>query len=231
MAEGRELELTVRVQGAGDATGGDSHSLVSSSTSPGKGARRRARRMLYPVGRVLHMLPAHVAAAAAADAQSKKEQGQSDRTGGARCCDEGEKRGTRATESKSVSPRRRVSFMGESESRAHTGCSASPDSRGRSPRARPASAGSPDSACRQEHSGDERVGSAACRESDEHDGLLERSCCDGEGAATHVMVEDIPVTAYDRVILCSTMLSDHFLPRYMTALDAVIHGLAGPADS
>lgn len=189
--------------------------------------------MLYPVGRVLHMLPAHVAAAAAADAQSEKEQGQSDRTGGARCCDEGAKRGTRARESKSVSPRRRVSFMGEGESRAHAGCSASPDGRGRSPKGqtRPASAGDPDNACQQEHSGDERGGSAACLESDERDGLLDRSCCEGEGAATHVMVEDIPVTAYDRVILCSTMLSDHFLPRYMTALDAVIRGLAGPADS
>lgn len=45
-------------------------------------------------------------------------------------------------------------------------------------------------------------------------------------APAHVMIEHIPVTAYNRVILCSSMLSDHFLPRYMAALASVIAGMA-----
>ena len=44
-------------------------------------------------------------------------------------------------------------------------------------------------------------------------------------AAKYKMYADVDVAAYDRITLSKTMLSDHFLPKYLDALDDVIEHL------
>ncbi|BDA49647.1 probable Sn1-specific diacylglycerol lipase alpha at N-terminal half [Coccomyxa sp. Obi] len=40
-----------------------------------------------------------------------------------------------------------------------------------------------------------------------------------------VLLDNVPQEAYSRVKLCSTMVADHFIPAYLASMDAVIEGL------
>lgn len=47
----------------------------------------------------------------------------------------------------------------------------------------------------------------------------------------HLPVDDVPHGAYSRISLCQTMLADHFLFRYIEALDSVIESFAAGVDA
>ena len=75
---------------------------------------------------------------------------------------------------------------------------------------------------------------AAVRDTSEAHAASPRSCPVGGVARqppSHMPVDHVPHGAYSRISLCQTMLADHFLFRYIEALDAVIEAFAAGIDA